>query len=355
MGTVEFMSRLELPDPALFAGRSEREIRAWCRYFYTTPAIPGKPPSLRAHALALYDPFAKRSDFPAGIRLCANVYVGCENGCYYCYVRNYIPAPDQPRRKKDFIRRAMRDLRELDALQVPPVPLHISNSTDPFQAVLECKYQDTLRLLELIVPYRHRFTTITFLTKNALLTAQPAYINWLHALRPCQVEVSVSFADETSRQMFEPFAPPIPSRLEGIRRLRAAGIPVSLRIDPLFPREPLSPDFWPKPRLTDYGLDRTHTLEEIESLVRFAAETACQKIVVSPLKVPVGRWASLEFKERFRELYGAPFGGKPRTRSFAWRLPEDYVDRFLIGPVKEMAATYGVAISTCAANLLNTR
>jgi DNA repair photolyase len=239
-------------------------------------------------------------------------------------------------------------------LHLTPVPLHISNSTDPLQELLETERLHTLQLLERVAKNRGLFTTVTMLTKNPLLASQPEYARLLDALRPCQVEVSLAFADEEGRKLYEPSAPSVESRLEGIRRLRQANIPVSLRIDPLFPREPLPKEFWPRASLRDYGLVRTQTLDEIESLIRFASEVACHKIIVSPLKVPVGRWADVEFKEMFRALYGAPFGSGPKTRSFAWRLPEEYISTILIGQVEAIASQYGVPVVTCWNNLIGT-
>jgi len=346
---------LAVPDPALFTDISPDVACRWAQYFYTKPKNPVKSASLRPHAFALYNPFAKRSEFPAGIRFCVNVYTGCEHSCRYCYGRNYIPDLTTPREKNKFLNMAENDLAEIRDLALPPAPLHMSNSTDPFQETLETTHRHAFHIIELLAANRRHFTTITFLTKNPLLISQPNYIGLLRSLDPCQVEVSLAFVDEGGQQLYEPCAPSIGSRLEGMRRLREANISVSIRIDPLFSREPLPAEWWPHPQLADYGLERTQTLDEIETLIRFASETGCQKIIVSALKVPVGRWACRDFKEAFRALYGAPWGGKPKARSFAWRLPEEYIRGPLIGEVREIASHHGMAITTCWENLVNTK
>jgi len=354
MATTRALGGVVLPDPDLLAPLPEAAAERWVNYLYTRPRNPAKPPGLKHHSLALYDPFAKRSDFPAGLRLCANVYVGCPSQCAYCYVRNYVRDSQSPRPKKDFVRQAAADMRELGTLGGPPVPLHISNSTDPFQEALETSHGHTLELMRLVRDNRHLFTTVTFLTKNPLLASQRQYVELLVSLSPCQVEASLIFADERGRQAYEPGAPSIASRQEGIIRLREAQIPVSLRIDPLLPREPLPAEFWRSPWLADYGVEGTHSLGEIESLIGFASKAGCQKIIVSPMKVPVGRYADREFKEKFRKLYAAPFGGRPHTRSFAWRLPERYAQETLIGEVRELCRQHGVPLASCKANLINT-
>ena len=345
---------LVLPDPDLLAGLPTAQVLRWAEYLYTQPREPGKSPGLRPHVLAIYDPFAMRADFPAGLRLCANVYVGCTHNCSYCYGRNYIRDMQRPRAKEDFLHRAAADVRKLATLGGPPVPLHVSNSTDPFQEGLETTYGHTLALMRLVRDNRQLFSTVTFLTKNPLLASQPQYATELASLSPCQVEVSMTFADEAGRQAYEPGSPSIASRQEGIIRLRKAGIRTSLRIDPLLPREPLPAPYWRSPWLADHGVERTHSLAEIETLVHFAAAQGCERVIVSPMKLPVGRYARKDFKEKFRKLYAEPYGGKPRTRSFAWRLPEPYVHEILIGEVKELCQRHGIALVGCKANLITT-
>lgn len=355
MSTRQIVETSALPDPALLEGLPSSERLAWVTYLYALARDKGRPAHLRTHAVALYCPFAKRSEFPAGRRFCVNVYVGCAHGCAYCYARNYIPHAACGRRKEDFARHVEDDLAELTRLRLFGTPLHISNSTDPFQGPLESAYGDTLHLMRLVAANRAIFSIITFLTKNPLLAAREEYLRALSALQPCQVEVSLAFDDEAARELYEPGAPSIESRKEGILRLRETGIPVSLRIDPLFPREPLPKPFWPSPLLKDFGVERTQTLGEIELLISFAAGTGCQKVIVSALKLPAGRWASHTLKESFRALYAAPFGGKPRTRSFAWRLPDDYVKDVLVGEVRALGEQHGVSVVSCWDNLINTR
>jgi len=330
-------------------------VRRWVQYLYVWPRTKPGLPRLNHHVFSLYDPFAKRTTFPAGLRFCVNSHVGCAHSCQYCYARNYIRNPEMPRRKEGFLASARRDIRDLNELKLGPVPLHISNSTDPFQEPLERDCAHTLGLLNLVRANRQLFSTVTVLTKNARIVAEPEYAGALASLMPCQVEVSVAFYDETHMRTFEPGAPSIASRLDGIARLRHANIPVSLRIDPLFPREPLPGALWPKPRLEDYGLKHTQSLDEIEALIRFASQVGCQRVIVSPLKVPVGRYASRAFRDTFKELYAAPFGGRPRTRSFAWRLSDEYARETLIGEVSALGQLHGMRVVTCWSNLVGTR
>ena len=350
---MEMLSRV--PDIHLFDGVTKEEAEKWAAYFYRLPRDPEKLATLKNRKFALYDPFARRDKFPAGIRYCVNVYTGCSHRCGYCYTVTYIIQQEDPREKKDLLKRAKKDIEEMKRLGLPPAPLHISNSTDPFQEPLETQTKTTLKLLELIAENRGQFTTVTFLTKNPIMPASESYLSLLEAIEPCQIGVSLTFHDDAGIQLYEPGAPTVEPRLQGIKRLRKAGIRTSLRIDPLFPREPLPRQFWLESSLKAYGVERTHSLEEIEALVSFAASEGCQQIIVSPLKVPVGRRSPCWMKEYFRDLYSEPFGGKPRIRGFAMRLPENYIHDELILDVAGICERFGIEMVCCKQNLLNTK
>jgi len=321
--------------------------------FFSKPKKPTSKPSLRSRAFALYCPFADRRVFPAGVRYCVNTYVGCAHGCRYCHARNYTREGDVAREKAGLLKQARRDLATMEELDLPPVPLHISNSTDPFQEPLETTTWTTLSILELAAENRDRFSQLTILTRNPALAARPEYLSRLQDLAPCQVEVSLTLADDEGRALYEPGAPSVESRLNGVRALRTAGIPFSLRVDPLFPREPLSCPPWPSPALSDYGIERTHSLDDVKQLVRFAAEQGCHKIIVSELKIVMG--SRKDFRDPFRSLFGPPHGGKPSKRGTAYRLPDEYIRDHLFPPVEELCKAAGIPMVHCKQNLVQTQ
>jgi DNA repair photolyase len=350
---MDILSRT--PDFHLFDNLAIEEAERWAEYFYRFPQNPEKEATLKNRTFALYDPFARRDTFPAGIRFCANIYAGCSHHCAYCYTKNYIIKAEEPREKEGLLKGAERDIKDMITLNLPPAPLHISNSTDPFQEPLELQTRTTLAFMKLIAENRRHFTIVTFLTKNPILLVHEPYLSLLKTIEPCQVEVSLTFYDDEARSFYEPGAPAVDLRLRGIQKLRMTGISVSLRIDPLFPREPLPKPYWMHSELKAYGVERTHTLEEIEALVRFAAKEGCQKIIVSPLKVPLGYRSSCWLKKYFYALYSAPFGGKPRIRGFALRLPEDYVHGELFPSVSAICKHYGIPMVHCKVNLVTTK
>jgi len=201
----------------------------------------------RPKVIKWYCPFAAQRDFSNGHRYCLNTFVGCSHRCVYCYAASY--QPEEATCKRDFEKGVDRDLEDLDRFDVPPAPLHLSNSTDPFQP-LEAQTEHTRYALERILTYRHRFTIITCLTKNPGLPVQFEYIPLFRQLgKPSatplhdeiqhqgvplfQVEVSLAFWREEAAAAYDPGAPSVEERMEGIRALREADIPVVLRIDPL--------------------------------------------------------------------------------------------------------------------------
>ncbi|MFQ6098176.1 MAG: radical SAM protein, partial [Armatimonadota bacterium] len=322
---------------------------------FSTPRRPDSPPRPRTRALALYDPFADRRVFPAGVRYCLNVYAGCSHACRYCYVSNYVPRTRRGRVKQGFPRQIQRDLRAIEALGLPRAPLHVSNSTDPLQWRLETERRHTLQALRMIAASRGLFSTVTVLTKNPLLLAAPEYLDVLHSLYPCTVQVSLAFWDDQRRRALEPGAPSVRQRLNGIRALVKAAVRVEVRLDPLFPREPLPKPFFVSPRLSDYGAPVAHTWGDLRRLVDFAVETGCSRVVSSPLKVPCGRHASRAFMRAMQPLYRDAAGGKSYVRGFCLRLPDAYVRDHLLGPLRQYCQGLGIEFQTCKENLVRNK
>ena len=116
----------------------------------------------RPYVIKWYCPFADQRKFPSGHRYCINVYTGCEHKCQYCYAAAYVS--EQVHCKSNFRAELVKDLDALDEYDVPAAPVHVSNSTDPLQS-LELQHRHTLFVLKNLAKRRHRFTTVTLLTK----------------------------------------------------------------------------------------------------------------------------------------------------------------------------------------------
>ncbi len=349
----------------VWEGRSPAAQAAMAMYFLPHRSAKEVIGVTRPRVIKWYCPFADQRTFPAGHRYCINVYTGCSHGCVYCYAAGY--EPNQPGCKKNFERMLLRDLADLDTFDVPPAPVHLSNSTDAFQEPLETQAGHTGVVLENLFRHRHRFTTVTVLTKNPLLASLPNYTELLQKLKTLpaghprfesfeaaglpalRVEVSLAFWRDEMRDMFDPGAPPVESRLDGIRRLRDAGIPIVLRIDPLLPRSPLGAK-----SMADFGLPEPQPLDDLDRLLAFAADVGIMHVVYSVAKITRPRGGGLSdtmtnMLAAYRHLAG-PAGLKFRGGS--WRLPQDVAQEQVVEPFLDLCRKHGLAAKYCTQNLI---
>lgn len=349
--------------------RDEAGQAALSRYFL--PWSSRKPflAPMRPKVIKWYCPFASQKNFPSGHRYCINVFTGCSHRCIYCYANGY--EPDMPGAKRNFKQLIDKDMRDLEMFEVPPAPVHLSNSTDLFQPI-EMGTRHTRYALEQIARHRHRFTTVTILTKKPLLATADGYLELLkylnhlpadhpdcnrfqhRGLPPIQVEVSLAFWRDAACAFYDPGAPSVQERKEGIQALTGAGISVVMRIDPLFVQSPIQGT--PPRTLADFGLPAAQLPDDIERLVDFAKQSKVRHVVYSPLKIvrPRSRGMSQTMKA-MREVYDAiTYPTKPVWRGGSWRLPEHISNRLIVAPFLAMCHANGVTAKTCKQNLIET-
>ncbi len=357
------IARIHPDFKPVWNGLPEDQQLALAAYFLPWGSKKEQIGPTRPSVLHWYCPFAAQTVFPSGHRYCLNVYSGCSHECEYCYAVSY--AQSKASCKRGFERMLERDLTDLEAFDVPPAPVHLSNSTDPFQP-LEQVHGHTRVALEGILEHRHRFTTVTMLTKNPLLPVKLGYLDLFQSLgmispdhskqaqvtTPLQVQVSLAFWRDDARRAYDVAAPSVEDRKAGVRALREAGIPVVLRIDPLFPRSPLP--LAGKPSMADVGLTEAQIIGDLEQLVDFAREVGVQHVVYSPVKIvqPRGRPISATMAA-LRDLYSALSApGRPVWRGGSWRLPKEVADEHVVGPFLEICRQAGVAAKFCMRDLV---
>ncbi len=247
----------------------------------------------------------------------------------------------------------------------------MSNSTDPFQPLEELAGHTRIAL-EQILKHRERFTTVTVLTKNPLRPVQLGYVGLFEALgrlprnhpshdeftRKGQpgfvIEVSLAFWRELPRQHYDPCAPSVDERKQGLRALREAGVPLVLRVDPLFPQ--VSSTNGSAPCFEEFGLVEPQTLDDLEHLVTLAKELNVRHVVYSAAKItqPRGRKLS-ETMRAVREFYRAC--SAPEKLDFhggSWRLPHDVAARRIVRPFLEICNRRQVTAKYCKQNLTET-
>lgn len=279
----------------VWEGKPDVERAALAQYFL--PHASRKPTfaPTRPRIVKWYCPFAAQQAFPSGHRYCIKLFTCCSHQCEYCYARAY--EPDAASAKHEFEQLILKDMQDLERFDVPAAPVHLSNSTDPFQP-LEVKTSHARFALEQILRHRHRFTTVTILTKNPLLPVKLGYLDvfkelsvlprhhprraeFEHQRRPASVaEVSLAFWREEARSRYDPGAPAVDGRVEGLQALHVAGITLVLRLDPLFPQSPITDR--PPRTFEDFGLPEAQTLNDLEELVGLAKSLSARNVVYSP-------------------------------------------------------------------------
>ena len=171
--------------------------------------------------LTVFDPW-KSQLCTCPDKLTFNPYTGCDHGCLYCYASSYIPRFHDCRPKKNLLARLKREAARLNGELVS-----ISNSSDPYPR-LEEKAGLTRKCLEILAESCCRLQIVT---KSDLVTRD---IDVLQNV-PCMVSFTILTADDRMSRKLEPGAPVSSRRLKAIEMLVSAGIPTTVRIDPVIP------------------------------------------------------------------------------------------------------------------------
>jgi DNA repair photolyase len=172
-----------------------------------------------------------------GFRYSLNPYRGCEHGCIYCYARpshQYLGFSAG----LDFERRIMvKDDAPALLRQTFARPswygdvVAFSGNTDCYQPV-ERRLELTRRCLEVCAEYKN---PVGVITKSALVARDVDLLAALAADRAAQVFVSLTTLDEELAARMEPRAARPARRLDTIRALAAAGVPVGVLLGPVIP------------------------------------------------------------------------------------------------------------------------
>jgi DNA repair photolyase len=187
-----------------------------------------------------------------GIDYVLNPYVGCAHGCRYCYaefMQRFSRHPEQwgnfvdvkinlPQLLEQELHRRYSRTRQLlmtpDLVEGEPgtqLRVSLSTVTDPYQP-LEQKYQLTRRCLEILLRYP---VSVSILTKSPLVLRD---IDLFQQFEKIEVGLTITTDRDDIRQIFEPAAPPIPSRLAALRQLHEQGIRTWVFIGPILPMDP---------------------------------------------------------------------------------------------------------------------
>ncbi len=166
-----------------------------------------------------------------------NPYRGCLHGCAYCYARSsheylsFGAGTDFERKivvkpeAATLLRGAFEKKSWAGELVV------FSGNTDCYQP-LEATYRLTRACLEVCLDYRN---PVGIITKAPLIERDLDLLASLAKFQAVTCTVSVPFANPEHARAIEPYVPPPGRRLEAIRRLAEAGVPVGVNVAPIIP------------------------------------------------------------------------------------------------------------------------
>jgi DNA repair photolyase len=223
---------------------------------------------------------ARNTSPDVGFDRSINPYRGCSHGCIYCYARpahaylGLSPGLDFETRIY-FKPEAGRLLSaELGRKGYKPGVIHIGGDTDPYQPD-EKRLRVTREVVETLQRFRHPFSIIT---KSALILRDLDVLGEMGRAGLTRVAVSITSLDRRLARSMEPRAATPERRIEAVRRLSEAGVPVSVMFAPSIPS------------LNDH---------EMEAVLERVAQAGARSAGYVALRLP------LEIRELFEEWLAA--------------------------------------------------
>ena len=196
-----------------------------------------------------------------------NAYRGCEHGCIYCFARpshayhDLSPGLDFETRlfAKPDAAKLLKE--ELSRSNYRVAPIAMGTNTDPYQPI-EREWRITRQCLEVLAECRH---PLFITTKSNRILRDIDLLSDMARDRLVSVAISLTSLDPLVARTLEPRAPHPLRRLDAIRQLAEAGIPVLTSISPVIPG------------ITDH---------EIEALVARVADAGAREVSYIPIRLP---------------------------------------------------------------------
>ena len=166
-----------------------------------------------------------------------NPYRGCEHGCTYCFARpthtylGYSAGLDFE--SKILIKPDAAQLlrKELGKPGYVCAPIALGTNTDPYQP-LEREYRITREILQVLAEHKH---PLSIVTKSSMVERDIDILAPMAAQGLARVFISITTLDRHLCRMLEPRAAAPQRRLQTVRALHEAGIPVGVMTAPIIP------------------------------------------------------------------------------------------------------------------------
>jgi DNA repair photolyase len=211
-----------------------------------------------------------------------NPYRGCEHGCIYCYARpthaylGHSPGLDFETKLYAKVNAAALLERELASPRYIPKVIALGAVTDPYQPI-EREHRITRAILEVLDAASH---PVGIVTKSALVVRDVDILARMASRGLVKVAISLTTLDRRVARKMEPRAATPPRRLEAMKALSEAGVPVAVMTAPIVPA------------IND---------SEIEKILEAARDAGAVDAGYVLLRLP------LELKELFREWLATEF------------------------------------------------
>jgi DNA repair photolyase len=217
-----------------------------------------------------------------GFEQSINPYRGCEHGCIYCYARpthcylGHSAGLDFETKLYAKVNAAELLERELAHPRYVPKYIALGAVTDPYQPT-EREHRITRAVLEVLDRTNH---PVGIVTKSALVLRDIDILARMARRSLIKVAISVTTLERSLARKMEPRAASPPRRLEAIKALSAAGVPVAVMVAPIVPA------------IND---------SEIERIMAAACKAGASEAGYVLLRLP------LEIKDLFREWLQTEF------------------------------------------------
>jgi DNA repair photolyase len=257
-----------------------------------------------------------------------NPYRGCEHGCIYCYARpshaywGYSAGLDFETKLTAKVNAVEALERELSKPGYPAAAIMLGANTDAYQPI-ERSRKLTRGILEVLDKYGH---PVAIVTKSVLVLRDLDILSRMAARGLVKVAISVTTLDRRLARKMEPRASTPERRIEAIRQLSAARVPVAVMAAPVIPA------------INDHEIERIMETAAAAGAVEAAYVLLRLPLEISPL---FQEWLQANFPDRARRVMSL-------VRSM--RGGKDYVSRFGerqrgTGPYAEqIAARFEIAL-----------
>jgi DNA repair photolyase len=249
-----------------------------------------------------------------------NPYRGCEHGCIYCFARpshaymglsagldfesKLFAKPDAARLLE----------RELSKPGYAPKTIAIGTNTDPYQPI-EKQWRIMREILEVLDAANH---PVGIVTKSALVTRDIDILSRMASRGLAKVALSITTLDRHLARTMEPRAATPTKRLEALKLLSEAGVPVSVMMAPVIPG------------LNDHEIERVLDAARAQGALEAGYVILRLPLEVSPL---FKDWLLRHYPDKYRHVlslvrsmrdgkdYDAEWGKRMRgTGPYAWTI-----------------------------------